>query len=98
MTRVAAPGGRVAVLEFSTPTWQPFKAIYAWYFQHVLPRIGQWLARNDHQAYAYLPASVREFASGQALADRMRTAGLSPVEFHPFTFGIATLYVGTKRA
>ena len=54
-----APGGRVAVLEFSTPTWQPFKAIYGWYFRHVLPRIGQFFARNSADAYEYLPDKRR---------------------------------------
>lgn len=96
MARVCAPGGQVAVLEFSQPTWQPFKAVYGWYFRHVLPRIGQWLARNQSNAYNYLPASVGEFPCGQALAERMRGAGLTNVRFWPLTFGIATLYVGVK--
>lgn len=96
MTRVCRPGGKVAVLEFSQPGWRPFRAIYQWYFTNVLPRIGQWLSRSPHQAYRYLPASVGEFPCGEALAARMRTAGLNDVAFKPFTFGIATLYVGTK--
>lgn len=96
MVRVCRPGGRVAVLEFSMPTWQPFRSVYGWYFRRVLPRTGQWLARNEHSAYNYLPASVGEFPSGEALAERMRAAGLSKVEFHPLTFGVATLYVGLK--
>jgi len=96
MTRVCRPGGKVAVLEFSQPSWQPFKAVYGWYFRHVLPRIGQALARNRQEAYSYLPASVGEFPCGEALADRMRAAGLSDVSYQPLTFGIATLYVGTK--
>jgi demethylmenaquinone methyltransferase/2-methoxy-6-polyprenyl-1,4-benzoquinol methylase len=62
----------------------------------VLPRIGQWLARNRHSAYEYLPASVGEFPSGEALAQRIRAAGASEVRFYPLTFGVATLYVGTK--
>ena len=65
MVRVCRPGGRVAVLEFSMPRWQPFKAIYGWYFRHVLPRIGQALARNRQDAYNYLPASVGEFPIGR---------------------------------
>jgi len=96
MTRVCLPGGKVAILEFSMPRWQPFKAIYGFYFRNVLPKIGQWLARNREDAYAYLPESVGQFPSGEELAERMRDAGLSNVRFYPLTLGIATLYVGTK--
>ena len=96
MTRVCQPGGQVAVLEFSMPERQPIKAIYAWYFRHVLPRIGQLVSRSRHLAYEYLPQSVGEFPSGEALAERMRAAGLRDVHYHPLTFGIATLYLGTK--
>ena len=96
MVRVCAPGGRVAVLEFSNPTWQPFKAVYGWYFRNVLPRIGQMLARNNQEAYNYLPNSVGEFPQGEELSGMMREAGLLDVKFRAFTFGVATLYVGTK--
>lgn len=96
MARVCAPGGRVAVLEFSMPSRQPFRGLYAWYFRHVLPRVGQLLARNRQHAYSYLPDSVAQFPSGQQLAERMRAAGLSDVWFRELTFGVATLYVGTK--
>jgi demethylmenaquinone methyltransferase / 2-methoxy-6-polyprenyl-1,4-benzoquinol methylase len=96
MVRVCQPGGRVAVLEFSQPAWQPFKAVYGWYFRRVLPRIGQWLSRNRNAAYEYLPASVSEFPCGDALAARLREAGLRDVAYQPLTLGVATLYVGTK--
>lgn len=96
MVRVCRPGGQVAVLEFSLPAWQPLRAIYGLYFRHVLPRVGQWLARNEDDAYRYLPESVGEFPSGQALAARMQAAGLQRVSIHPLTLGIATLYVGRK--
>lgn len=96
MTRVCRPGGRVAVLEFSMPTWQPMKAIYGWYFRNVLPRIGQALARNSAGAYNYLPSSVGEFPQGTALTDMMQQAGLAETRYQPLTFGVATLYVGTK--
>ena len=88
--------GHVAVLEFSTPTWQPFKAIYGWYFRNVLPRIGKIFARDSADAYEYLPTSVGEFPQGEALADRMRTAGLTAIRRYPLTLGVATLYVGKK--
>ena len=91
MSRVCEPGGRVAVLEFSMPTFPPVRAAYGWYFRNVLPRIGQWMASNEEEAYAYLPESVGEFPSGEALAERMREAGLREVRFHPLTLGVATL-------
>jgi demethylmenaquinone methyltransferase / 2-methoxy-6-polyprenyl-1,4-benzoquinol methylase len=96
MVRVCRPGGCVAILEFSTPTAWPLGAIYSWYFQHVLPRIGQALARNRRAAYNYLPQSVGQFPQGEDLANRMRAAGLRDVELHAFTFGVATLYFGKK--
>jgi demethylmenaquinone methyltransferase / 2-methoxy-6-polyprenyl-1,4-benzoquinol methylase len=98
MVRVIAPGGHVAVLEFSSPTREPFKSVYGWYFRNILPRVGQFVARNSSSAYEYLPASVGEFPQGEALAERMRLAGLADVRCYPLTFGVATLYVGTKVA
>ncbi|HEY4235294.1 MAG TPA: bifunctional demethylmenaquinone methyltransferase/2-methoxy-6-polyprenyl-1,4-benzoquinol methylase UbiE [Lacipirellulaceae bacterium] len=96
MVRVAAPAGRVAVLEFSSPTREPFRSVYGWYFRNVLPRIGQWIAHNSTSAYEYLPASVGEFPQGEALATKMRAAGLDEVRCYPLTLGVATLYVGKK--
>ena len=96
MARVCRAGGKVAVLEFSMPGVWPLKNAYGWYFRHVLPRIGQLLARNRHSAYNYLPASVGEFPQDEELAQRMRAAGLSRVDYYPFSLGIATLYVGVK--
>lgn len=95
MARVCRPGGQVAVLEFSKPTVPGLSAAYDYYFRHVLPRVGQLMARNDKSAYHYLPASVSEFPSGQALADRMEANGIHNVRMIPMTFGVATLYEGT---
>ncbi|MCI0360210.1 MAG: bifunctional demethylmenaquinone methyltransferase/2-methoxy-6-polyprenyl-1,4-benzoquinol methylase UbiE [Planctomycetaceae bacterium] len=96
MTRVCRPSGQVAVLEFSTPRWQPFRGLYLWYFRNILPRIGQLFAKNSSAAYEYLPATVAEFPDGEALAERMRGVGLRNVKYWPLTGGIATLYVGRK--
>lgn len=96
MVRVCQPGGRLAVLEFSQPAWQPFRAMYLWYFRNILPRVGQLLARNREDAYRYLPESVGEFPSGELLAQRMRAAGLQSTRVIPLTLGIATLYLGVK--
>lgn len=96
MTRVCRPGGRVAVLEFSMPRFPPVRWVYGFYFRHILPRVGQMLARNKEEAYKYLPESVGEFPSGQALADRLTAAGLRDVRMYPLTLGVATLYLGIK--
>lgn len=96
MTRVLRGGGRLAILEFSMPTVWPVSTIYGWYFRRLLPRIGQALAKNRQGAYNYLPQSVSQFPQREALAERMRQAGLTDVKFHSLTFGVATLYTGVK--
>ena len=96
MVRVTRPAGRVAILEFSRPRHWLFGKLYRFYFRHLLPFIGQAISRSKDNAYNYLPASVLEFPDGEALAERLRRHGLTDVRWYPFTFGIATLYVGTK--
>lgn len=98
MTRVCRPGGKVAVLEFSRPQHWFFGRMYRGYFRYVLPIVGQLFSKSDENAYTYLPESVMKFPDGEELAKRMRETGLVDVHFTPFTFGISTLYVGTKPA
>ena len=95
MVRVCRPGGRVAVLEFSRPRGV-FGTFYRWYFRYLLPAVGQLISRSPDSAYRYLPESVMRFPDGEALAEKMRSRGLTEVRYYPFTFGIATLYVGMK--
>jgi demethylmenaquinone methyltransferase/2-methoxy-6-polyprenyl-1,4-benzoquinol methylase len=96
MVRVVRPGGRVAILEFSRPRNRLFGRMYSFYFRKVLPRVGQLLSRSCENAYRYLPESVLTFPDYEALVERMRAHGLTDVRYQPFTFGIATLYVGVK--
>jgi demethylmenaquinone methyltransferase / 2-methoxy-6-polyprenyl-1,4-benzoquinol methylase len=96
MVRVTQPGGKVAILEFSQPRGLLMGPMYRFYFRNILPRLGQMISRSKDNAYRYLPESVMQFPDGEALANRLRGHGLVDVSWHPFTFGIATLYVGTK--
>lgn len=96
MVRVTRPGGRVVILEFSRPRNRVLGGLYQFYFRRVLPTVGQAISRSRDNAYHYLPASVMEFPDGEALAERLRRHGLVDVRWHSLTFGIATLYIGTK--
>lgn len=93
--RVLKPGGRALVLEFSLPESRIFRAIYLFYFRHVLPRIGG-LISGDAAAYRYLNKTVEAFPHGEAFCRWMHEAGFEVVKAHPLTLGIATLYLGGK--
>jgi demethylmenaquinone methyltransferase / 2-methoxy-6-polyprenyl-1,4-benzoquinol methylase len=96
MIRVARPGGKVAILEFSRPRGRVLGPLYLAFFRHLLPRVGQALAPNKDGAYDYLPRSVLEFPDGDEMLDLLASRGLAELKQFPLTCGIATLYVGTK--
>jgi demethylmenaquinone methyltransferase / 2-methoxy-6-polyprenyl-1,4-benzoquinol methylase len=89
--RVIRPGGRLVVLEFMTPRWQPFRGLYLFYFRRVLPLVGRLVSRHG-SAYSYLPASVLEFPEPPELADRMRAVGFADVAWEPLTGGIVAVH------
>ena len=96
MMRVLQPGGQMAILEFSKPTLPGLRHLYQGYFSWILPRVGQGLANNQQSAYSYLPQSVQEFPCGEAMVQLLQSIGLKNVTCRPLTFGIASLYLGTK--
>lgn len=98
LIRVARPGGKVAVLEFSKPRGKILGRFYMFFFKNILPKVGQSVAPNEQSAYEYLPASVLQFPDGRAMVDLLTARGLADVVEHPLTLGVATLYVGTKPA
>jgi demethylmenaquinone methyltransferase/2-methoxy-6-polyprenyl-1,4-benzoquinol methylase len=95
LSRVLRPGGRLVVLEFSTPRGL-FGLVFGAYSRHLLPRIGGWIS-GDRGAYAYLPASVARFATPAAFGALMEAAGFTAVRWQPLTGGIAHVFEGTRR-
>lgn len=93
--RVLAPGGRLVILEFSTPRVRLLRALYLFYFQRVLPLLGR-LVSGHPTAYAYLPRSVAAFPIEEQLADRMERAGFSRVSWSSLSFGVAAIHVGER--
>lgn len=96
MTRVVKPGGKVVSLELSKPTWPPFRAVYYFYFQKILPFLGKLFA-NRYEQYRWLPESLVQFPDYNELAQIFRECGLSHVETYPLTAGIAALHIGVKE-
>jgi demethylmenaquinone methyltransferase/2-methoxy-6-polyprenyl-1,4-benzoquinol methylase len=95
MKRVVKPGGKIVSLELSKPTWQPFKGLYYFYFQKVLPLLGKLIVKRYEQ-YNWLPESLINFPDRNQLAEIFRKAGLSEVEVYPLTGGVAALHIGVK--
>ncbi|WP_397376217.1 demethylmenaquinone methyltransferase [Paenibacillus sp. sptzw28] len=95
MQRVVKPGGQVVCLELSKPIWQPFKSVYYFYFERILPMLGRLFAKRYEQ-YKWLPESLKAFPDLNQLAEIYRELGLRNVRAYPLTGGIAALHIGTK--
>ncbi|QTN38811.1 bifunctional demethylmenaquinone methyltransferase/2-methoxy-6-polyprenyl-1,4-benzoquinol methylase UbiE [Cryomorphaceae bacterium] len=95
MLRVIRPGGKVIILEFSQPEKFPMKQLFGFYSKRVLPTVGR-LVSKDPRAYTYLPDSVDAFPYGTAFTDVLEELGYRETTIAPQTFGIASIYTGTK--
>jgi demethylmenaquinone methyltransferase/2-methoxy-6-polyprenyl-1,4-benzoquinol methylase len=94
MTRVVRPGGRVVVLEITTPTKPPLSTFYRLWFDTVVPLIGR--LTGEEEAYTYLPSSVKRFPGPHELAAAMDRAGLEDITYVLTAGGIIAIHAGTK--
>ena len=93
--RVTKSGGRMVVVEFSHPTWSPFRTIYTKYLMRLLPAMAKKPATNP-DAYVYLAESIRAWPDQAALAARMEKAGWIDVTWKNLTFGVVAVHSGKK--
>ncbi len=93
--RVLNPGGIFVVLETSVPTKFPFKQGYKLYSGYILPLIGKAFSK-DKEAYSYLSKSAASFPYGEAFNNILKKTGFINVDHQPQTFGVATIYKGSK--
>jgi demethylmenaquinone methyltransferase/2-methoxy-6-polyprenyl-1,4-benzoquinol methylase len=93
MARVVRPGGRVVVLEMTTPTRPPLSTFFSVWFDHAVPVLGR--LAGDPDAYSYLPNSVKRFPGPEALAGVMAEAGTTDIRWILTAGGIIALHAGT---
>ena len=93
--RVTKKGGRMVVIEFSHPTWRPFRTLYMGYLMRALPAIARKTASNP-DAYVYLAESIRAWPDQQGLAAAMAAAGWRSVAWKNLTYGVVAVHSGIK--
>jgi demethylmenaquinone methyltransferase/2-methoxy-6-polyprenyl-1,4-benzoquinol methylase len=93
MARVVRPGGRVVVLEITTPTKPPLSTFFSLWFDRIVPLLGRMTGEN--QAYSYLPSSVKRFPAPRELGAIMAGTGMTDVRWILTAGGIIALHSGT---
>jgi demethylmenaquinone methyltransferase/2-methoxy-6-polyprenyl-1,4-benzoquinol methylase len=96
LARVTKPGGRVVVLEITTPERPPLAWFFRAWFDRIVPLLGR--LAGDRDAYTYLPSSVRRFPGPAALASSMAAAGLIDVRWILTAGGIIAIHSGTRAS
>jgi demethylmenaquinone methyltransferase/2-methoxy-6-polyprenyl-1,4-benzoquinol methylase len=95
MARVVRPGGRVVILEITTPLRPPLSWFFAVWFDRIVPLLGT--VAGDRDAYSYLPSSVRRFPPAEELAALMDRVGLHKIRYRVLAGGIIAIHSGTVR-
>ena len=96
MARVVRPGGRVVVLEITTPQRPPLSTFFSLWFDRAVPALGR--LAGDPDAYSYLPSSVKRFPGPEALAGEMAAVGLEDIRWILTAGGIIAIHAGTVAA
>ncbi len=96
LARVVAPGGRVVVLEITTPTRPPLSTFFRVWFDRVVPALGR--LAGDGDAFTYLPRSVQRFMSPRELAAALERCGLRDIRWIVTAGGIIALHAGKVGA
>jgi demethylmenaquinone methyltransferase / 2-methoxy-6-polyprenyl-1,4-benzoquinol methylase len=96
MRRVVRPGGRVVVLDFTTPTKPPLSLFFRLWFDRVVPLLGR--LAGDSEAYTYLPNSVKRFPAPAELAAELERAGLCEIRYLLTAGGIVAIHTGMVPA
>ena len=94
MTRVVRPGGRVVILEITTPERPPLSWFFSVWFDRIVPVLGK--ASGEQDAYSYLPDSVRRFPRARSLARSMHERGLRDVRWLLLAGGIIAIHAGRR--
>jgi demethylmenaquinone methyltransferase / 2-methoxy-6-polyprenyl-1,4-benzoquinol methylase len=94
MARVVRPGGKVVILEITTPQKPPLSTFFSVWFDRMVPAIGR--LAGDPDAYSYLPSSVKRFPAPEGLAAVMAGAGLRDIRWILTAGGIIAIHVGSK--
>jgi demethylmenaquinone methyltransferase/2-methoxy-6-polyprenyl-1,4-benzoquinol methylase len=96
MQRVLKPGGRLCVLEFSRPIYEPLEKLYDLYSFQLLPRMGGWVT-GDSDSYRYLAESIRMHPDQDTLRQIIiEEGGFDEVEIHNLSGGIVALHRAFK--
>jgi demethylmenaquinone methyltransferase/2-methoxy-6-polyprenyl-1,4-benzoquinol methylase len=94
MHRILKPSGRLLILDFSLPNGI-MRIPYRWYLHNVLPHMAG-LLTGQKDAYEYMGGSIEAFPSGKVMTDLLESCGYTKTTATPITFGVCTLYEGTR--